>query len=237
MTGVLNELLQFLFSRVYSCRVKFKERKVLRCKNINPQNYRVRRGLLHEGGVIDSSGAASGVKSLSRFEGELSFSSAIIRATRMHVIPRVYLRLGTSRAVSRARTAGVHRKLTSRSVTLPRIRRCRARTSACRRARIELRNVSDTRAEITHAVRAAAEFTKRGCDKNSFSKSRSDCARARRVQHPTRVFRARRASPVERKRVSRKLFARGSSYRVSPPPLFCLSCSIRPAALSAVNSS
>ena len=60
-----------------------------------------------------------------------------------------------------------------------------SRRSARRRT---LRDVSDVdrapkrvqhAVEITHAARARAEFTERGCDKNSFSQNRSDCACSR----------------------------------------------------------
>lgn len=139
----------------------------MKCENINSQSDRVRRRHLHEDNAIDSSAVASGVKSLSRFEGELSFSSTIIRAIRMHVIPRVYLRLPVPAAPFSNEKS---QACTANSLRAPSLSATRLAHSG---ARMEPRNVSDTRPEITHA---RAEFTRRGCDKNSSSKSRSDCA-------------------------------------------------------------
>lgn len=94
--------------------------------------------------------------------------------------------------------------------------------------------------EITHAARASAEFTERGCDKNSFSRKAVPIVPAPAVLTSRRTFDSSipcETRLLERERESFAETFRGSSYRVSAPRYFV--CLVRFAWGSpfAVNSS
>lgn len=141
---------------------------------------------------------------------------------------RVYLRLA-QRFIPLFRTLRTTNSLCApHSVTLSKIHPARREhfERTCR-ARMSSSETCPTRGRDNTC--RPREFTERGCDKNSFSKSCTDCACSRcaniapniRLEYSIRDSPPTRERERERNRVTETF--RGSSYRVSAPRYFvCL---------------
>lgn len=147
---------------------------------------------------------------------------------------RVYLRLAR-RFIPLFRTLRTTNSLCApHSVTLSKIRPARREhfERTCR-ARMSSFETCPTRGRDNTC--RPREFTERGCDKNSFSKSRTDCAcsRCANIAPNIRLEYSMRDSPPTRERKREKEsyrnFSRIELSRFGAP-LFCLSCSICPGA-------